>query len=62
MTCNCGCHDDKSAATGWRKFVPLIVGVTFLAAIVAGAILKKNDAGKGGNEPRAAQSAALPKP
>ncbi len=46
MSCNCGCHDDKAPATGWRKFVPLIVGVAVVGAVIVGAVLKKDDAGK----------------
>jgi hypothetical protein len=46
MSCNCGCHDDKMPATGWRKFVPLIVGVVVVGALIAGAMLKKHDASK----------------
>lgn len=46
MSCNCGCHDDKPPATGWRKFVPLIVGAAVVGALIAGAVLKKDDAGK----------------
>ena len=42
MSCNCGCHDDKPPVTGWRKFVPLIVGVFVVGALIAGATLKKN--------------------
>lgn len=40
MGCNCGCHDDKPPATGWRKFVPLIVGVAVVGGLIAGAVLK----------------------
>lgn len=46
MSCNCGCHDDKTPTTGWRKFVPLIVGVVVVGALIAAAVLKKDDAGK----------------
>lgn len=42
MSCNCGCHDDKPPATGWRRYVPVIVGVGVLAAIIAGAFLRKD--------------------
>lgn len=42
MSCNCGCHDDKPPATGWRRFVPLIVGVVVVGAFIAGAVLKKH--------------------
>ncbi|MBX3403787.1 MAG: hypothetical protein KF699_10295 [Phycisphaeraceae bacterium] len=40
MSCNCGCHNDKAPATGWRKFVPLIVGAVVVVAIIAAAVLK----------------------
>lgn len=46
MSCNCGCHDNKPPATGWRKLAPLIVGAVVVGALIAGATLKKNDAGK----------------
>lgn len=46
MSCNCGCHDDKPPATGWRRFVPVIVGVVVVGALIAGAVLKKDDAVK----------------
>lgn len=46
MSCNCGCHDDKPTATGWRKFMPLILGALVVGALIAGAVLKKDDAGK----------------
>lgn len=42
MSCNCGCHNNKPPAAGWRKFVPLIVGVVVVGALIAGAVLKKN--------------------
>jgi hypothetical protein len=44
MSCNCGCHppDNKTPATGWRKFLPLIVGVVVVGALIAGAVLKQN--------------------
>jgi hypothetical protein len=40
MSCNCGCHNDKAPATGWRKFVPLIVGAVVVVALIAAAVLK----------------------
>jgi len=46
MSCNCGCHYDKTPATGWRKFVPLILGAVVVGALIAGAVLKKDGAGK----------------
>jgi len=62
MTCNCGCHDDKATATGWRKFLPLIVGVAVVGALIAGALLKKGDAGKaaGGSATGRTTTAARP--
>lgn len=62
MSCNCGCHNDKPTATGWRKCVPLIVGVAIVAVLIAGALLKKNAAAKGREEPLTTQSAAAPRP
>jgi ligand-binding sensor protein len=44
MSCNCGCHDDKAPATGWKRFVPLIVAAAVVGVLIAGAVLKKNDA------------------
>lgn len=41
MSCNCGCHDDKPPATGWRRLVPLIVGAVVVGALIVGAVLKK---------------------
>lgn len=46
MSCNCGCHDDHTPATGWRKFLPLMVGAVVVGAVIAAAVLKKDDAGK----------------
>ncbi|MBX3356409.1 MAG: hypothetical protein KF724_12005 [Phycisphaeraceae bacterium] len=46
MSCNCGCHDDKAPATGWKRFVPLIVAAAVVGVLIAGAVLKKNDADK----------------
>ena len=43
MSCNCGCHHDRTpapSATGWKRFVPTIVGVVIGAALIAGAMLK----------------------
>lgn len=40
MGCKCGCHDDGVAATGWRKYAPMFVGVAVVGAIIAGAALK----------------------
>ncbi|MCE7975079.1 MAG: hypothetical protein DYG92_12280 [Leptolyngbya sp. PLA1] len=53
MSCNCGCHDDKTPATGWRRFVPLIVGAAVVGAIIAAAVLKKDDAGKAASHSQA---------
>lgn len=46
MTCNCGCHNDRAPATGWKRFVPLIVGAVVVGVLIAGAVLKKHDADK----------------
>lgn len=53
MSCNCGCHDNtphKAPATGWKRFVPLIVAAAVAAVVggvlIAGAVLKKSDSGK----------------
>ncbi|MFA6043736.1 MAG: hypothetical protein WC718_02020 [Phycisphaerales bacterium] len=62
MSCNCGCHDDRPPATGWRKFVPLIVGLAVAGALIAGAVLKNNDKTKAGNasDAKQASTAKLP--
>lgn len=60
MSCNCGCHDEKPPATGWRKFVPLIVGVVAVGALIAGAVLKKDGAGKNQPTPPVVKSASGP--
>ena len=62
MSCNCGCHDDKAPATGWRKYAPLIVGVAVVGALIAGALLKKDDAGRaaGGSASARTTTAARP--
>ncbi|CAG0957749.1 hypothetical protein PHYC_00559 [Phycisphaerales bacterium] len=54
MSCNCGCHDNRPPATGWRKFVPLIVGVAVVGALIAAAVLKKDARAK---EPAATSTA-----
>lgn len=46
MSCNRGCHDNKAPATGWKRFVPLIVAAAVVGVLIAGAVLKENDAGK----------------
>lgn len=46
MSCNCGCHDDNPPATGWRRFVPLIVGAAVAGGLIAGAVLKDHNSGK----------------
>jgi hypothetical protein len=46
MTCNCGCHDKVSPATGWRRLVPQIVAAAVVGVLIVGAVLKKDDAGK----------------
>lgn len=46
MSCNCGCHDERTPPTGWRTFVPLIVAAAVVGVLIAGGVLKKNEAGK----------------
>lgn len=65
MSCHCGCHpphDDKPPATGWKRFVPLIVAAAVAAVVVwvliAGAVLKRDDAGKKQAAPYTMQSAS----
>lgn len=62
MSCKCGCHDNTPPATGWRRYVPLIMAVAVAGAIIAGALLKKDATDKGREPPRAVQSAATPSP
>ena len=57
MSCNCGCHNDKTPATGWKRFVPLIVGAAVVGAIIAAAVLKSDDVGKTASHSRATTSA-----
>jgi hypothetical protein len=60
MSCNCGCHDDtprKTPATGWRRFVPLIVGAAVVGAIFAAAVLKKDAADEAASHSRATTAA-----
>lgn len=65
MSCNCGCHDDaphNAPAVGWRKFVPVIVGVLVVAALIAGAILKSSDQAKTGRGSTHVQAATGSRP
>jgi len=62
VSCNCGCHDDKAPATGWKRFVPLIVAAAVVGVLIAGAVLKKNDAGKKRAALSAMQSASGTQP
>lgn len=62
MRCNCGCHDDKAPATGWRRFVPLIVGVVVAGALIAGAVLKNNDKARAAKGSDATQASAAVRP
>lgn len=62
MSCNCGCHDDKPPAAGWRKFVPLIVGVAVVGALIAGAMLQKDAPAKKPSMAPVGQTASVPKP
>lgn len=60
MSCNCGCHDNKPPATGSRRFVPLIVGVAVVGALIAGAVLKKDAPAKRSAATSTAQTAPGP--
>lgn len=62
MSCNCGCRDDKAPATGWRRFVPVIVGVVVVGALMAGAVLKSREKDKAANGPDAKQTSAAARP
>lgn len=62
MSCNCGCHVDKAPATGWRKFVPLIVGVAVVGAIIAGALLKGEPKGKAADDSATKQASTAARP
>ena len=62
MSCNCGCHDDKAPATGWRRFMPLIVGVVVAGALIAGAVLKNNEKAKAANGSDTKQASAAARP
>jgi hypothetical protein len=62
MSCNCGCHDDNAPATGWRKFMPLILGAVVVGAIIAGAVLKKDDATKPSSRSPTERTTAATKP
>lgn len=62
MSCNCGCHDDKTPATGWRKFVPLIVGVVVVGALIAGAFLKGETKNKTANGSANTQATTAARP
>ena len=59
MSCNCGCHDDKPpapSATGWKRFVPTIVGVAIGAALITGAMLKDSRKATTSGEPHGEQT------
>ncbi len=56
MSCNCECHDHKPRTTGWRRFVPLIVGATVVGSLIAGAMLKDRGRTTTPGEPRSAQT------
>ncbi|GMV26721.1 MAG: hypothetical protein AMXMBFR58_27520 [Phycisphaerae bacterium] len=62
MSCNCGCHDDKAPATGWKRFVPLIVAAAVVGVLIAGAVLKKDDTGRKHAAPSTMQSASGTQP
>lgn len=56
MSCNCGCHDTVPA-TGWRRYVPLIVAVLVVAAVIAGAVLKDRRVGTHAGTPASSRTA-----
>jgi len=56
MSCNCGCHNDRPPATGWRRYVPFVVAAVVVATLIAGAVLK-NDKKKEPTAPSARQAA-----
>lgn len=62
MCCNCGCHDSRPPATGWRKVVPFIVAAAVAGALIAGAILKSHEKGKNANDHDAKQTSAAARP
>lgn len=62
MSCNCGCHDDRPPATGWRKYVPLIVGMAVVGALVAGAVLKNDEKGNAADGSPTKQTTTAAKP
>ena len=62
MSCNCGCHDDKPPAKGWRRYVPVLVGVGVLAALIAGAVLTSHEKGKSANDRDAKHASTAARP
>ncbi len=62
MSCNCGCPANATPATGWRKFVPLIVAAAVAGALIAGAILKSHENSKNANDQDAKQTSAAARP
>lgn len=62
MSCNCGCPDNTTPATGWRRFVPVIVGAIVVGALVVGAVLQKDAPAKKPSMAPVGQTASVPKP
>ncbi len=62
MSCNCGCHDDKPPATGWRRFVPLILGLVVIGTLIAGVLVKNNDKATAATGSGGKQTSAAPRP
>ena len=62
MSCNCGCPDNKTPATGWRRFVPAVVGAVIVAALIAGALLKDNKQATMPGEPHTERTSSATRP
>lgn len=62
MSCNCGCHDDKPPATGWKRFVPLVFGAVVVGALIVGAVLKGEPKGKTADGSAAKQTSTAARP
>lgn len=45
MACNCGC-DDGPVATGWKRYVPLLVCVTVLGTLIVATALSSGEKDK----------------
>lgn len=52
----------RPPATGWKRLVPFIVAAAVVRVLIAGAVLKKDDAGKKHAAPSTMQSASGTQP